>query len=186
MGDTWGMKFKVVFWTSRMCTHWHTHEHTYAHNYCWSWVSAGITSVIFFLLNCSYIFFRPGNIPLLYNFSNTDFLFLHIVHTHLRVCVGLVLGWGPTLGWHLSRSTLDGFVFSRIGVCGLEVLGRKKTETQKKKTETQKRVRRASQWILNLSVFIFHILYIPQSRGGEVGKTSNKQSNYLSNTQDIL
>lgn len=167
MGDTWRMKFKVVFWTSRMCTHWHTHEHTYAHNYCWSWVSAGITSVIFFLLNCSYIFFRPGNIPLLYNFSNTDFLFLHIVHTHLRVCVGLVLGWGPTLGWHLSRSTLDGFVFSRIGVCGLEVLGRKKNRDTKEKDwdteESQEGIPVNTKFVC---VYFPYTLYTTIQRGG--------------------
>ena len=76
--------------------------------------------------------------------------------------------WERVLGLNIS-----GFICLRVGVCGLEMLERKKTGT-KEKTEIQDGVRGTTLSILNLPTFISHRLYIPQSKRG-----GGRQNTYL-------
>lgn len=57
------------------------------------------------------------------------------------------------LGWHLLGSNPDGFILLRVGAWGLGILG-KKNRNIKRNAETEDSTRRASQCILNASMFI--------------------------------
>lgn len=167
VGDTWGMTFEVDFWTSRTCTHLNTGTHMNTHMHTTIVGPGSVLELLplFFLLNYWYIIFSPGNGPLLYNFHTTDSLFLHIVYTNLCVCGVLfqveVLHWGDICQ---GPSILNGFVCSRIGARGLEILDRKKQRYKRKR----QRHRRESGGIpvnTEFPVFIFHMLYIPHIGG---------------------
>lgn len=72
------------------------------------------------------------------------------------------------LGQHLLVSSLDGFMCSRVGECGFEMLGKRNRD--ERSTETQGSAMRATQGILNPLAFIFHILISSNSKSGEEGK----------------
>lgn len=71
----------------------------------------------------------------------------------------------------MSRSSLDGIVHSRVGVCGLEILGRIDRKTKEMQTHWIVQEGNSMTTEYRILLHLFSIYYIPQTKTGEEGKT---------------
>lgn len=63
-----------------------------------------------------------------------------------------------------------GFASSRVGVCVLEILGKKSRDRKEKEQRHRIKLGGQIQWILNKSAFIFHMFIYLNPKGGRTQK----------------